>query len=182
MSEEKKNNQGPKGSDVFKEVLKNYLDNKAQNDPLFKERYMNPEKSLDDCITYIFNTVKKSGICGFEDDEVFSMATHYYDEQEIEIGEIVVNGQVIVNRSIQLSEQEIEDAKDKARERIFEQERKRMTTKKKPKEKKAPLAPLPDHIRKMYPEQEEEQKQREIDLKKFNEEKEFNENAQQTLF
>ena len=37
-----------------------------------------PTKNIDNCITYILNQVKKSGCCGFSDDEIFGMALHYY--------------------------------------------------------------------------------------------------------
>ena len=36
--------------------------------------------------TYILNQVKKSGCCGFSDDEIFGMALHYYQEDNIEVG------------------------------------------------------------------------------------------------
>ncbi|MBP9481471.1 MAG: hypothetical protein KBF15_08460, partial [Parabacteroides sp.] len=41
-------------------------------------QYSKPEKNIDDCVTYILNEVKKSGCNGFADDEIYSMAVHYY--------------------------------------------------------------------------------------------------------
>ena len=47
---------------------------------------------------------------GFEDDEIFGMATHYYDEEEIEVGK-PINCQVVVNHTVELTEEEKEQAR-----------------------------------------------------------------------
>lgn len=67
-----------KATDHFKNTIKAYLDKRAEIDLLFSFRYSLPEKKLDDCITYILNTVQKSGSNGFTDDEVYGMAVHFY--------------------------------------------------------------------------------------------------------
>lgn len=67
-----------KGTEQFKQTIKAYLDRRAIEDELFTSRYMNPQKNIDDCVTYILNRVRESGMNGFTDDEVYSMAIHYY--------------------------------------------------------------------------------------------------------
>lgn len=67
-------------------TIKAYLDNMAAVDSLFAPVYQKPTKNIDNCITYILNQVKKSGCCGFSDDEIFGMALHYYQEDNIEVG------------------------------------------------------------------------------------------------
>lgn len=67
-----------KVSEQFKSTIKAYLDNMAAVDSLFAPVYQKPTKNIDNCITYILNQVKKSGCCGFSDDEIFGMALHYY--------------------------------------------------------------------------------------------------------
>ena len=67
-----------KTSNHFKNTIKAYLDQRAETDVLFSFQYSKPEKSIDDCVTYILNTVQKSGCNGFADDEIYSMAVHYY--------------------------------------------------------------------------------------------------------
>ena len=42
---------------------------------------------MDDCITYILNTVKASGMQGFADADIFGMAVHYYDEDDVKVGD-----------------------------------------------------------------------------------------------
>ena len=73
-----------KVSEQFKSTIKAYLDNMAAVDSLFAPVYQKPTKNIDNCITYILNQVKKSGCCGFSDDEIFGMALHYYQEDNIE--------------------------------------------------------------------------------------------------
>ena len=67
-----------KASNHFKNTIKTYLDQRAETDVLFSFQYSKPEKNIDDCVTYILNEVKKSGCNGFADDEIYSMAVHYY--------------------------------------------------------------------------------------------------------
>ena len=67
-----------KGTEKFKTVIQDYLAKRAENDELFAAQYLKPNKNIEAYITYILNTVQKSGCAGFDDDEVFSMAIHYY--------------------------------------------------------------------------------------------------------
>lgn len=102
-----------KGTEHFKEVIKTYLDRKAEADVLFSFRYSKPEKNIDNCIQYILNTVRKSGCSGFSDEEIYSMAIHYYDEDNIEIGKSN-SCKVVVNHTIELTEEEKAEARQKA--------------------------------------------------------------------
>lgn len=65
-------------TDYFKITIQSYLEQRAQTDELFAPTYAKPNKNIDDCITYILNYVQQSGICGFTDDEIYSLALHYY--------------------------------------------------------------------------------------------------------
>lgn len=68
-----------KASKHFKNTIQAYLDQRAASDSLFEWKYTNsPNKSIEECIIYILNTVQKSGCNGFHDDEIFGMAVHYY--------------------------------------------------------------------------------------------------------
>lgn len=102
-----------KGTELFKAAIQNYLEYRAMTDDLFAPRYANPAKNIDDCITYILNEVQKSGMNGFDDDEIYSMAMHYYDEDDIEIGK-PVSCKVMVNHHVELTEEEKQNARRKA--------------------------------------------------------------------
>jgi hypothetical protein len=65
--------------------------------------------------------VQKSGCNGFTDDEVFSMAVHYYDEDNIEVGK-TINCHVVVNHTVELTEEEKQQARKEAIERAHNEE------------------------------------------------------------
>lgn len=86
-------------NDPFKEAIANYLQEIASKDELLANTLLKPNKNIDDCATYILNEVKKSGRQGFADDEIYNMATHYYDEDSIEVGE-KLSARIVVNHSL----------------------------------------------------------------------------------
>ena len=112
-----------KGTRAFNETIKAYLEERAENDALFAVKFANPSKSVEECVTFILNEVKKSGCCGFTDAEVFGMATHYYDEEEIEVGK-PINCQVVVNHTVELTEEEKEQARQDAINKLRDEEMK----------------------------------------------------------
>ena len=113
-------------SDYLKQTIQAYLEQRAANDELFAPVYANPDKNIDDCVTYILNTVKASGCCGFDDAEIYSMAVHYYDEPEIEVGS-PIDCHVVVNHHIELTEEEKEQAHKEAIERATKEAYAKMT-------------------------------------------------------
>lgn len=76
-----------KATETFATIIKSELDRIAASDSLFAESLKKPNKTLDGCVNYIINQVYKSGKNGFADQDIFNMATHYYDEDDIkEVG------------------------------------------------------------------------------------------------
>ena len=132
-----------KGTRAFNDTIKAYLEERAENDALFAVKFANPSKSVEECVTFILNEVKKSGCCGFTDAEVFGMATHYYDEEEIEVGK-PINCQVVVNHSVELTEEEKEQARQDAINKLRDEEMAKMrrpkTTEKKTTENNPQIA------------------------------------------
>ncbi len=102
-----------KATELFTQTIKSYLDERAKSDELFATAYAKPKKSLDECINYILQEVQKSGCNGFADDEIYGMAVHYYDEDEL--GQIHgAKGRVVVNHHIELSNEEKQAAREQA--------------------------------------------------------------------
>ena len=122
-----------KSTEHFKKVIEDYLNDRAENDKLFAEKYANEKKNIDDCITYILNEVQKSGYNGFTDDEIFGMAVHYYDEEQINVG-APVKARVVVNHVVELTEEEKAEARQKAMEQVQSEYYNQLTRRK---EKKA---------------------------------------------
>jgi len=106
-----------KVTDYFKSTIQNYLEQRAQTDELFAPVYAKPNKNIDDCITYILNYVQQSGINGFADEEIYSLALHYYDEDSIEVGKKITCN-VVVNHTIVLTDEEKAQARQKAIQKI----------------------------------------------------------------
>ncbi len=102
-----------KGTEHFTRTIAEYLNQRAMTDPLFAPNLQKPNKSIEECITYILSEVQKSGCNGFDDDEIYSMAVHYYDEDDIEVGK-AVNCQVMVNHVVELTEEEKAEARKQA--------------------------------------------------------------------
>lgn len=89
-----------KGSDNFKKVIQAHIKERCAEDSILKAKVASKDKNINDCIQYVLNTVKKSGRQGFTDDEVFGMAVHYYDEENIDIGKKMGPGSVVVNHKL----------------------------------------------------------------------------------
>ena len=110
-----------KGTMAFADTIRHYLEKRAEKDVLFAVKFANPSKSVEDCVTYIINEVKKSGCNGFTDDEIFGKAVHFYEESEIEVGN-PINCKVVVNHVVELTEEEKEQARQDAIERLRQEE------------------------------------------------------------
>ena len=117
-----------KTTDHFKNTIKSYLEKRAETDSLFAPRYANDKKNIDDCATYILNTVQKSSCNGFTDDEIYGMAVHYYDEESIDIGK-EISCRVAVNHTVELTDEDIKEAKQKAMDKLIVDEAEAMKRK-----------------------------------------------------
>lgn len=115
-----------KGTQAFQGTIAQYLMTRAENDPLVAVRLANPSKTMEQCCAYIIGEVKKSGCCGFTDDEIFGWAMHFWDEPEIEVSNIATNCQVVVNHTVELTEEEKEQARQDAINKLRDEEMAKM--------------------------------------------------------
>lgn len=106
-----------KATDYFKATIQRYLEQRAQTDELFAPVYAKPNKSIDECIIYILNYVQQSGIAGYSDDEIYSLALHYFDEDGIDVGK-PINCNVVVNHTIILTDEEKAEARQRAIQKV----------------------------------------------------------------
>jgi hypothetical protein len=114
-----------KSTEIFKRTIQNYLEQQAASDELFAASYRKPQKNIDDCITYILNTVHKSGCNGFADDEIYGMSIHFYTEDNIDAGN-PINCNVAVNHVVELTAEEKEQARKDAIQRVQDEAYNRM--------------------------------------------------------
>ena len=132
-----------KGTQAFQDTIAQYLMTRAGNDPMVAVRLANPSKTMEECCQFIIGEVKKSGCCGFTDDEIFGWAMHYWEENEIEVGN-PSNCQVVVNHVVELTEEEKEQARQDAIAKLRDEEMAKMrrpkTTEKKTTENNPQIA------------------------------------------
>jgi len=95
-----------KGSEAFKTTIERYVISMGIE-------VTTDKKNIDDCITYILNTVQKSGCQGFNDHEIYDMAITYYNTPDLDLGKPVTCN-VVVNHQVELTPEEIEEARKKA--------------------------------------------------------------------
>ena len=113
------------GTEHFTRTIAEHLNLRAATDPLFAPNLAKPYKNIEDCITYILKQVQQSGCNGFEDDEIYSMAVHYYDEDDLEVGS-PVSCHVVVNHTLVLTEEEKAEARKQAIQQYQAQELRRL--------------------------------------------------------
>jgi basic membrane lipoprotein Med (substrate-binding protein (PBP1-ABC) superfamily) len=137
-----------KGSLAFKHTIKEYLEDRGSKDPLFARIISKPGKNIDDCVIFIIDEVQKSGCNGFTDDEVYSMAIHYFDEDDVKVGSGNSSMRVVVNHVVELTEDEKKEAHNQAMKEEVEKARAKILKKDKKLEVKKDDKDKPDTITK----------------------------------
>ena len=111
-----KNKAVMKTTEQFKRTIQAYLDERAKNDTLFAVSYAKEGKTIDECCNFILNTVKESGCNGFADEEIYGIAVHYYDEDNLDPKYLKqISGNVVVNHQVTLTEADKAELEEKAK-------------------------------------------------------------------
>lgn len=111
-----------KGTKAFQDTIEGYLNSMAERDQLFADKYNNPQKTLEGCVNFIISEIQKSGFNGFTDEEIYSMAVHYFVEEGIKDVPAMKDYQVVVNHQVELTAEEIEEMRQKAKEKVLADE------------------------------------------------------------
>lgn len=111
---------------TFKEAIKSYLDERAGTDELFAKSYAKENKNLDECCSYIMGEAKKLGnaVC-ISDNEVFGMAVHYYDEDDIKVNKLPAGTRAVastLSQPVKLTEEDKKRAREEAIKRLTEEQ------------------------------------------------------------
>ncbi len=132
-----------KSSENFIEAIRNYLDSRAESDSLFAIRYADPSKSISECCQYILNEVKRQGVAVMTNDEVYSLATHYFDGDctAEEIGK-PINCKVVISKD-QLTDEDKAELKEQAMEQFKEEQLRELRRQSQPKAQAKPTATAP---------------------------------------
>ena len=132
-----------KSSENFIEAIRHYLDSRAESDNLFAIRYADPSKSVEECCQYILNEVKRQGVSVMTNDEVYSLATHYFDGDvsEKEIGK-PINCKVVISKD-QLTDEDKAELKEQAMEQFKQERLRELRRQSQPKAQPKPTATAP---------------------------------------
>ena len=111
---------------TFKEAIKSYLDERARTDELFAKSYAKENKNLDECCSYIMGEARKRGnAVAMSDTEVFGLAVHYYDEDDIKVNKLPSGTRAVASTSpqpVKLTEEDIQRAREGAIKRLTEEQ------------------------------------------------------------
>ena len=72
----------------FEQIIKNYLDKMAAEDELFAKQYAKQHKTIKKCCSFIYGEMRKkaqNNVTAASDDEVYGLAVHYYEEDNLPI-------------------------------------------------------------------------------------------------
>lgn len=83
----------------FETTIQAYLENRAKTDSLFAETYRKANKSIEECIKYIYSKARKlakgGNAVGVDDATVYGWAVHYYDEDNIKVDKVQERVEVV---------------------------------------------------------------------------------------
>lgn len=107
----------------FKDTIQKYLQERVVEDPLFAPKFANPQKSVDECCRYILGEARKKGnSVVMSDAEVFGLAVHYYDEENIKVEKVSAGCSVSSSPKVELTEEEKNAARETAIKRLAEEQ------------------------------------------------------------
>lgn len=131
-----------KATKEFIDVIQSYLEGEAGKDEQFRNKWETSGKTAEQVCNYIMSEVSKSKRAGWADAEIYGMAKHFIDEDELK-DPGTENGvsRVVVNKPIDLSEEDKKRAKEEAKAAYMKQlemeEKERIAKEKEKEEKKA---------------------------------------------
>lgn len=89
----------------FETTIQAYLENRAKTDSLFAETYRKANKSIEECIKYIYSKARKlakeGNAVGVDDATVYGWAVHYYDEDDIKVDKVQERVEVVAPDAVQ---------------------------------------------------------------------------------
>lgn len=90
---------------TFETTIQTYLENRAKTDSLFAETYRKANKSIEECIKYIYSQARKlangGNAVGVDDATVYGWAVHYYDEDNIKVEDVKERVEVVAPAAVQ---------------------------------------------------------------------------------
>ena len=130
----------------FIQRIEEWMQKEMESDPLFRERVeaVKNKKTVEGACNYVLKCAKDSGHCGYDDAEVYGMVRHFFDEDNVSDPGDQRPSKIIVSGKVDLTAEQIEAAKEAARNQYYNEikaaeERKRKEAEEKERQRKAEL-------------------------------------------
>lgn len=98
----------------FEQCIQTWLEGEKKKDETFAKKVDESKKDVAGCCNYIISQVRASKQCGFADEEIYGMARHYFDEDDVKDPGAQGNCRVVVSGHIELTDSEKDEARQKA--------------------------------------------------------------------
>lgn len=130
----------------FIQRIEEWMQKEMERDAQFKARVesVKDKKTVEGACNYVLKCAKDSGQCGYDDSEVYGMVRHFFDEDDVkDPGEQRVS-KIVVSGKVDLTQEQIEAAKEAARKQYYNEireaeERKRKEAEEKERQRKVEL-------------------------------------------
>ena len=128
----------------FVEHIQRWLDEEMKRDEQLAAKVQQSGKTAEQACNFVLAEVKKSGRCGFDDAEVYGMVRHFFDEDDVKDPGDQKPSKIIVSGKVDLTAEQIEAAKEAARQQFYNEikaaeEQKRKEAEEKERQRKAEL-------------------------------------------
>lgn len=111
-------------TNYFEQCIGRWLEAEKAKDAAFAKKVAESGKNVEGCCNYILQQVKASKQCGYADEEVYGMARHYFDEDELKDPGSQGASRVVVSGHVDLSESEKAEAMEAAKKQYLAELRK----------------------------------------------------------
>ena len=130
----------------FIQRIQKWLESEMERDAQFKARVesVKDTKTVEGACNYVLKCAKDSGQCGFDDAEVYGMVRHFFDEDDVKDPGDQNPSKIVVSGHVDLTQEQIEAAKEAARQQYYNEikaaeEQKRKDAEEKERQRKAEL-------------------------------------------
>lgn len=130
----------------FIQRIDEWMQKEMESDQQFKARVeaVKDKKTVEGACNYVLKCAKDSGQCGFDDAEVYGMVRHFFDEDDVKDPGDQKPSKIIVSGKVDLTQEQIEAAKEAARQQYYNEikaaeEQKRREAEEKERQRKAEI-------------------------------------------
>lgn len=130
----------------FIQRIQAWMDSEMARDEQFRARVeaVKDKKTVEGACNYVLKCAKDSGKCGYDDAEVYGMVRHFFDEDDVTDPGDQNPSRIVVSGKVDLTAEQIEEAKEAARQQYYNEireaeERKRKEAEERERQRKAEI-------------------------------------------